>query len=333
MRARPTFPGGSSHRRRLSPRRLQGMEQLECRALLTVSVSNVHLAADTGSSSTDKITSDATLTGDATGTPPWGGSAQVQFDHYGNGTVDGAATISGGTFSYNPVATDSALENWEGALTIKYRTRELDGYGGVVSTGDWQTFDMTLDRKTPTGSLNTIYATESHSQYAYVDLHAAFADGFTPDSSLQYQVVSNTNSGLFDSVSISGGTLTIDYKSTGYGTADITIRASDQAGNYKDAVQQVVVVHFNPAPTIDEFELTTVLPLAIRFSGSVSDDTDMTGRTVWFWLDYSDVTFTAVIQSDHTFSVTHEVSIYDSYVVAWTDDVENATSELVWDYV
>ena len=131
---------------------LQGIEPLENRNLMTVTLSNVHLSTDTGSSSTDKITSAPAITGTATGNPPPLGSVQVQFDHNNDGNVDGTAGISGGSFSYDPLATDSALNNWEAALTVRYRTRELDGYGGELSVGDWQNFDMTLDRVKPTAS-------------------------------------------------------------------------------------------------------------------------------------------------------------------------------------
>lgn len=308
--------------------RLQGLEQLENRNLLTVSLSNVHLATDTGVSSTDKITSVATLTGDATGSPPWGGSARVEFDHNNDGTVDGNVTISNGTFTYDPVATDSALANWEGALTIKYRTKELDGYGGTVTTGDWQSFNMTLDRKTPTTSGLTTIHIEEDSPNSNVNLNDAFADGVTPDSLLTYQIISNSYPQLFDSVSISSGTLTIDYTSSLYGMAEIVIRATDQAGNYKDTMQVVDVYHTNEAPVITSFTVTPTGGGNYIFSGTVSDDNDMTGYAVFIYLT-TDQYFESVIQSDQTFSTGAFEPATSFWVYAWTIDGEEAYSEYV----
>lgn len=86
------------------------LEQLESRTMLaggtgTISfaVSNVHLLNDTGPSSVDLVTSDARVTGSVTGTQPTSGTARVQFDHYGNGTVESVQTVTvGSNFTYDP---------------------------------------------------------------------------------------------------------------------------------------------------------------------------------------------------------------------------------------
>jgi hypothetical protein len=310
---------------------LRGLEQLESRNLLTVSVSNVHLTTDTGSSSTDKITYTPTLAGDATGSPPPGGSAQVQFDHNNDGVANGSSNISGGGFTYDPIANDSALASWEGSLTIRYRTRELDAYGSQVSVGDWQNFNMTLDRVAPTTSgLSSITVPEHTPNNSQANLHNAFADGVTADSSLAYQVVSNSNAGLFDSVSISSGTLTLDYKQNGYGSANIVVRATDQAGNTRDTTQQVTVYHVNLAPVIHDFQCALVSGNQYLFTGWVEDDGDMCGLIVAIYLPESDQYVEAAIQGDGSFS--RGLTITDPnvlYALAWTYDGEEEPSEEV----
>lgn len=121
------------------------MESLEPRQMLAAQVSNFQLFADTGPSSTDKITSDARLTGSVTFDTS-GAHAAVQFDHTGDGTVEGTATIwtSGGSFSYNPRSNGLAA-TFSGQLPLKYRPLELDGSGNTLWTGSWTTFTYTAE--------------------------------------------------------------------------------------------------------------------------------------------------------------------------------------------
>jgi hypothetical protein len=297
---------------------------------MTVTLSNVHLNTDTGSSSSDKISSQAAISGTATGNPPPFGSAQVQFDHNNDGTADGWATISGGNFSYDPLATDSALNNWEGALTIRYRTRELDAYGGEVSVGDWQNFNMTLDRVKPTASTPALVEVTENSANTQVNLHNIFSDGVTPDNQLLYQIVGNTNPGLFDSVSISGGALTLDYKEDTCGDAHITIRATDAAGNIRDIVQSVCVSPLAIPPTIVTFDATLISGNTYRFSGTVTDDDPMVGQTVYIFVD-PDIFFTAIVQADNSFSVDKELPGGTfTYSFAATIDIEDYASDFAW---
>src|SRR5207247_2641962 len=96
-------------------------EILEQRALMTVSVASIALITDTGSSGSDKITQTPTLIGSTSGSPPPYGWADIQFDHNGDGIVEGHSAVSSGSFSYNPIAADVALCYWEGNLDLQYR--------------------------------------------------------------------------------------------------------------------------------------------------------------------------------------------------------------------
>jgi hypothetical protein len=81
------------------------VEPLEERRMLAY-VNNVHLINDTGSSSSDRITSDPSLAGDAA---PGYGIQAVDFDHKADGTINGTASLSGSTFTYAPLVNDSSV--------------------------------------------------------------------------------------------------------------------------------------------------------------------------------------------------------------------------------
>ncbi|MGH7193919.1 MAG: hypothetical protein ACREJM_10350, partial [Candidatus Saccharimonadales bacterium] len=107
-------------------------------------VSNLHLVNDTGSSATDKITSDPTLAGTVTGGSA-GESVDAQFSHHGDGTVNGWITVAQtpGDFSYDPLLSDPTLVSFAGSLPIEYRTVEHDALGGAIY-GPWINFPITL---------------------------------------------------------------------------------------------------------------------------------------------------------------------------------------------
>lgn len=96
------------------------------------------LLNDTGSSSTDKITADPTLTGRVLND----GSldlVRVQFDIDGDGQVDGQAVPrSNGTFSYLPDVVP-------GPVTVRARTYEWDHRTETAIYGPWQLFSFTLE--------------------------------------------------------------------------------------------------------------------------------------------------------------------------------------------
>jgi hypothetical protein len=103
------------------------LETLEPQQMMAVQVNNLHLLTDTGSSSTDLVTSDPRLTGSVT----WdghGGHVDLQFDHQGDGVPDGYAGTwsSGSSFTYNPRDNGLATSN-PGQLPLKCRTAQYDG--------------------------------------------------------------------------------------------------------------------------------------------------------------------------------------------------------------
>src|SRR4029453_8072362 len=63
-----------------------------------------------------------------------------------------------------------------------------------------------------------------------VTLTNYFSDVEDGPSGLTYSVVGNTNPGLFGSVSVSGGVLTLNYAPNANGSAMLTVRATDSGG-------------------------------------------------------------------------------------------------------
>ena len=78
-----------------------------------------------------------------------------------------------------------------------------------------------------------------------IDLYAAFEDAQDPDSALTYEIVSNTNPGLFASnptINQASGELTLDYAASATGQAEIVVRATDTDGVFAEALPFFVTV-------------------------------------------------------------------------------------------
>jgi large repetitive protein len=134
---------------------LNALEELETRQMLAATINDLHLINDTGSSSTDKITSDSSVAGTVVtsgggGTTGGGGGGvgqiKVEFDSFGDGSVNGFVTLAstGGAFTFNPATNNTAVQNHTGAFALKYRTVELSSTGVVLVTNAWQTFNLTI---------------------------------------------------------------------------------------------------------------------------------------------------------------------------------------------
>ncbi|MEM7478855.1 MAG: choice-of-anchor D domain-containing protein, partial [Planctomycetota bacterium] len=110
-------------------------------------ISNVQLVNDTGVSQDDKITTDPTVQGNIDGAFWSYGTANVEFDHDGDGSGDGvvAATSQGVPFQYDPRVSDPAIANHTGPLTLNYRALEFDGSGNLTYQGPWQAFQLTME--------------------------------------------------------------------------------------------------------------------------------------------------------------------------------------------
>lgn len=102
-------------------------------------VAELRLLSDSGVSSSDGYTANATLTGLVTDDRNVGGLA-VEFDHNGDGVVDGVAvTDASGRFRYEPKALS------HGNLSIRARALEWDYQQHARLTGAWTTLAFTYE--------------------------------------------------------------------------------------------------------------------------------------------------------------------------------------------
>ena len=307
-------------------------EALESRALMTVSVTSVALMSDTGASGSDKITQTPTITGTTTGSPPYYGWAEIQFDHHSDGNVEGSSTVSNGSFSYNPINVDAALSYWEGALPLKYRVVEHNSNGSIVSTGAWSSFNIVLDRIGPTSTGFSTLMVDEDSADSQIDLGGVFADGYTSDANLQYQVIANSNSSLFDAVSISGGTITLNYAANRHGSASITVRCTDQAGNTRDSFLYATVASVNDPPVIVSFLVVENGEYTWNLSGVVTDDGSLTACRVHFGGVFASLNLWANVGTNGTFTIIVEYSgtFYGSATAIAYDADDAASNEAVY---
>jgi hypothetical protein len=84
-----------------------------------------------------------------------------------------------------------------------------------------------------------------------LDLSATFADVdiLTSDDSLTLLIADNTNTGVVTATLV-GTTLTLDYAADQYGSATITVRATDASGEHVETSFDVTVSPVNDAPTL-----------------------------------------------------------------------------------
>ncbi|HUT14561.1 MAG TPA: LamG-like jellyroll fold domain-containing protein, partial [Thermoguttaceae bacterium] len=119
-----------------------------------------------------------------------------------------------------------------------------------------------------------------------IDLYAAFADVDNADAELTCTVTGNTNPALFAATEIdaAAGTLTLSYAQDAFGTADVTVRATDPGGLFVETVVQVDVAPVNDAPvtsgiadvTVDGGTVESVVELWPAFADVEDADADLT---------------------------------------------------------
>ncbi len=85
-----------------------------------------------------------------------------------------------------------------------------------------------------------------------ISLWDAFEDDIDPDASLVFSITTNTNAALVTpAVDNSLGILTLDFAADQFGTADITVRATDTNTEFTETTFQVNITSVNDAPTFN----------------------------------------------------------------------------------
>jgi len=200
-----------------------------------------------------------------------------------------------------------------------------DAYGGAAPT---------------TSGIDDVYVLED-APNEIIDLHAAFEDAETPDEAMVYAVVENTNPSLFDSVHIDGyggggyGGLVLDFAADAYGSAELTVRATDADGMWVETSFMVHVEPVNDAPVISNFAGTEGPGDFWTFSGVVTDvDHNVAGMIVTFGGVLADYHVTATVQANGTFSLTDEFpGLQSGAATAQTTDPGGLQSNVAWDWV
>jgi len=137
--------------------------------------------------------------------------------------------------------------------TVSIEVIAEDDRGGQASTS----FDLTVnginDRPTSTGLADI--RVDEDAPTSVVDLIANFNDEESGAQNLRFSVEGNNNPGLFSQVEIdSDGSLYLSYAQDQWGTAVITLRATDEAGAFVESPLSIFVSPVNDQPTTSGFD-------------------------------------------------------------------------------
>jgi len=123
-----------------------------------------------------------------------------------------------------------------------------------------------------------------------IPLWDAFEDPENADTELSFEVAGNTNPTLFSATTIDAATgqLTLDYAPDAFGAADITIRASDPGGLWRETAFTVNVTPVNDGPTtsglapvaVEEDAAPTVIDLYAAFEDVDNADSELDYQVV-----------------------------------------------------
>ncbi|XQQ05819.1 MAG: beta strand repeat-containing protein [Leptolyngbya sp. IPPAS B-1204] len=142
------------------------------------------------------------------------------------------------------VAGSPAINAGDTALTTDQR--------GIArpqgSADDIGAFEFVPSNSPPTTAGIANVTVNEDAPATVINLFDAFADAETPDSGLSYSVTANSNSGLV-STSISGGNLNLAYAANAFGTANLTVRATDPGGLFVETSFTLTVNPVNDAPS------------------------------------------------------------------------------------
>jgi hypothetical protein len=121
--------------------------------------------------------------------------------------------------------------------------------GGTIDIGAFESAFLPPNSAPTTTGIATVTVNEDAAATT-INLFDAFADAETPDSGLSYSVTANSNPGLV-STSLSSGNLSLAYAANAFGTANLTVRATDPGGLFVDTSFTVNVTAVNDAPVVN----------------------------------------------------------------------------------
>ena len=222
---------------------------------ITVNEINVAPAINNATFALDENTTNGTAVGNVPVTDPDTGDTHVYSITAGNTggafAVDNAGNIT--------VANSTAL-NFETTpvFTLTVQAQDQGGTGLIDTATITVNLNDLNEAPTTTGIANVSVGEDAPN--TVIDLFAAFADTEDADASLTYTITANTNPGLFAATPIDGvaGTLILDYAPNAYGTANITVRATDTSALWVESTFTVTVNPVNDAPATTPVTLTAI---------------------------------------------------------------------------
>jgi len=205
-----------------------------------------------------------------------------------------------------------------------------DPYGGDPYGGD--PYGGTAPTTTGISDVNVLEDADDE----VISLYDAFDDDDDFDEDLDYQVVGNTNSSLFASVHTDGyGGLVLDFADDAYGSADLTVRATDTDQMWVETTFTVTVDPVNDAPVIHDFVGVDQGGGNWEFEGYVTDVDDVVeGMVVHLGGVLEPYYVNVAVQANGYFYVYQAFPGLESgYATAQTHDDEPADSNLALYYV
>ncbi|HKB04154.1 MAG TPA: Ig-like domain-containing protein [Gemmataceae bacterium] len=180
------------------------------------------------------------------------------------------------TLKFTPIANANDV-----TAPVQIRmTTDDQANGGPGALTDTDVFAVSVtpvnDAPTTTG-LSPVSVDEDAAPTA-VTLTGSFADIEDGGSGLTYSVVDNTNPGLFSSVAVVDGVLTLAYAANANGTGTLTVRATDSGGLWVETPLAVAVSAVNDAPTTGGLPAVSVpedsAPTAVTLTDHFADIED-----------------------------------------------------------
>ena len=231
----------------------------------------------------------------------------LAIDPSGNLTLDFAANTTGNA-----------------ALTV----RATDASGLFVDTA----FNVNVSHAPTTTGIPNVNVAVNTADYV-VSLPNFFQDDQTPSNALTYSVVSDTNSSIFDSLSIdSSGNLTLNFAANTTGNAALTIRATDANGL---SVNTAFNVNVSTAPIIGNFGCVNEIGNYWTLAGVVTDYTNnVAGDVVIFGGVLASYNLTAVVGADGGFAVTADLpGLLEGTATARTTGPTGLASNVALDWI
>jgi hypothetical protein len=171
-------------------------------------------------------------------------------------------------------------------------TVEVDdsSLGGAPDDTAAHSLGITDVNETPTTTGIADVVVDEDAASTVIDLRAIFDDEDEGAISLLHDLLSNTNASLFEAVTIdaAAGTITLDYAKDQFGTADLTLRATDTGAL---SVQSSFTVTVNPVNDAPVMQANVAVPVTQAESVKVSaswvkaTDVDNTASEIVFTIE------------------------------------------------